>query len=329
LALLADGRLASGGGDGQIKVWPRDRVGDPVILSHGSAVLALAVLPDGRLAGGGMDRNGTIKLWPDSFGEPEVLSHGSSVWSLAALADGRLASGGADGQIKLWPRDGVGGTTVLSDGKERVLSLAAMPDGQLASGDVAGIIKLWPPDGRNSPWGLQAHAGGWVWSLAVLADGRLASGGLDGQIILWPREVISIPRPNGQFTLSSVSHGGFGGSVEALVALADGRFASGGSDGKIKIWKGDGGESVVLSHGDRVHSLAVLADGRLASGGYDGRIKLWLVDEQKLLAALCLRAGRNLSNEEWARYIGPDKPWQPICLGLGLDSNWETIKEPK
>jgi hypothetical protein len=31
--VLVDGRLASGGGDGQIKLWPRDGVGEPVILS--------------------------------------------------------------------------------------------------------------------------------------------------------------------------------------------------------------------------------------------------------------------------------------------------------
>jgi hypothetical protein len=71
-----------------------------------------------------------------------------------------------------------------------------------------------------------------------------------------------------------------------------------------------------------VSSLAVLADGRLASGDADGNIKLWLVDEQKLIAALCLRAGRNLTKAEWARYVGADIPRQPSCRGL--PSNWRT-----
>ena len=60
------------------------------------------------------------------------------------------------------------------------------------------------------------------------------------------------------------------------------------------------------THGSPVWSLTVLADGRLASGGDDGNIKIWLVDEQKLIAALCLRAGRNLTKDQWARYISPD-----------------------
>jgi WD40 repeat protein len=151
-----------------------------------------------------------------------------------------------------------------------------------------------------------------VCSLAVLADGRLASGSYDGKIKLWPQDgagepvVLTHDRP-----------------LLSLAVLADGRLASGGTDGKIKLWPRDGAdEPVVLLHGGWAQTLAALADGRLASGGDDGKIRLWLVQEEKLLAALCLRAGRNLSQEEWTRYIGPDTPWQPSCRGL--PSNWRT-----
>ena len=66
----------------------------------------------------------------------------------------------------------------------------------------------------------------------------------------------------------------------------------------------------------------MLEDGRLVSGGNNSTIKLWLVDDDKLIAALCLRAGRNLSNDNWARYIGSDTPWQPSCRDR--PSNWRT-----
>jgi hypothetical protein len=174
LVALADGRLASGGYDGKIKLWPKDGSGEPVVLAQGSLVESLAVLSDGRLASG--DLRGTIKLWPkDGTGEPLVLSHGSSVKSLAVLADGRLASGGDDGKIKLWPKDGSGEPVVLSHGSD-VLSLAGLADGRLASGGWDGNIKLWPTDGTSEPVVL-AHGSRQVLSLAVLADGRLASGG--------------------------------------------------------------------------------------------------------------------------------------------------------
>jgi WD40 repeat protein len=106
LAVLPDGRLASGGHDDFIKLWPKDGAGEPVVLVHGRHVrsVSLAVLPDGRLASGGSD--GIIKLWPtDGAGEPVILAHGSEINSFAVLPDGRLASGGDDGTIKLWPKD--------------------------------------------------------------------------------------------------------------------------------------------------------------------------------------------------------------------------------
>ena len=150
-----------------------------------------------------------------------------------------------------------------------------------------------------------------VLSLAVLADGRLASGGQDGKIKLWPKDGTGEP--------VVLTHGA---AVLSLSVLADGRLASGGVDGKIKLWPKEGmSEPVVLPHGAAVGSLAVLANGRSASGGGDGTIKLWLVEEQKLVTALCLRAGRNLTKAEWARYIGSDTR-QPSCRGL--PSNWRT-----
>ena len=49
LAVLADGRLASGGQDGNIKLWPKEGTGEPVVLSHGGGwVWSLAVLADGE-----------------------------------------------------------------------------------------------------------------------------------------------------------------------------------------------------------------------------------------------------------------------------------------
>jgi len=284
LAVLADERLASGGLDGEIKVWRKQGTSEPEkVLSQGSAVHSLAVLPDGRLASGGHD--GRIKLWSvDGAGDPVILSHGGFVYSLAVLPDGRLASGGGDGRIKLWSVDGAGEPKKVLPHVSPVYSLAVLPDGRLASAGGDDKIKLWSVDGAGEPEKVLSQ-GSPVSLLAVLADGRLASGGSNGEIKLWPKEGTGAP--------VVLSHGS---PVDSLAVLPDGRLASGAYDGTIKLWPKEGtSDPVVLSSGSSVDSMAVRADGRLASGsGYDGTIKLWLVNEQKLISALCLRAGRNL-----------------------------------
>jgi hypothetical protein len=63
-------------------------------------------------------------------------------------------------------------------------------------------------------------------------------------------------------------------AVFSLMPFAADRLASGGDDGRIKLWLTAGGaEPTVLEHGAPVSSLALLPDGRLASGwaGWQGQ----------------------------------------------------------
>jgi len=84
VAVLPDGRLASGGNGGLVLVWdPADPRAGPVELGcHGGGVGALAVLPDGRQAIGELD--GLVRLW-------EVKS-GSACSLLACSANALAAS---------------------------------------------------------------------------------------------------------------------------------------------------------------------------------------------------------------------------------------------
>jgi hypothetical protein len=118
--LLPDGRLASGGEDGKIKLWPDEGAGEPVILFHRSP------------------------------SEVALLAGLSAVGSLAVLADGRLASGSKAGMIKLWPKEGAGEPVVFPNGGGAVFFLAALPiDGVRNAAEELRIM-----GGREIPMGL-------------------------------------------------------------------------------------------------------------------------------------------------------------------------------
>jgi WD40 repeat protein/serine/threonine protein kinase len=98
-------RLASGSGDGSLKIW-NARTGELLhaIQAHGNDVWGVDFSPDGtRLASASMD--GTVKLWDVASGD-EVLTlrgHAHAVLGVAFSPDGDLlASAGADGAVRIW-----------------------------------------------------------------------------------------------------------------------------------------------------------------------------------------------------------------------------------
>jgi WD40 repeat protein len=264
LAVLPDGRLASSGDDGIIRLWDPARGVETVRLEvQSSSVQALAVLPDGRLASGGGD--GTIRLWDTARGAEtaRLNGHAGDVRALAVLPDGYLASGGYDRIVRLWdPARGVETARLKGRGGD-VRALAVLPDGRLASGDRDGIIRLWDPARGIETVRLEVQSSS-VQALAVLLDGRLASGDGYGTVQVWDPTL-------GVETARLKRHS----TVFALAVLPDGRLA-GYTAGAP--WRWDpmrDTETVLEVHGELVHALAVLPDGRLASGGDDGTIRLW------------------------------------------------------
>ena len=252
------GRLASGGSDGTVRIWPAGGGGPPRTLDHGRMVLALAWAPDGRLASGGWDAR--VRVWPVDGGPPQVLGHGDEVWALAWAPDGRLASGGRGGTVRVGPADG--GPPQDLDHGGTVSALAWAPDGRLASGDSEGKVRVWPADGGLPK---ELDHGGWVDALAWAPDSRLASAG-GGTVRIWPAEGGGPPQ--------LLDHGE---PVRALAWAPDGRLASSGDGGQVRVWPADGSPPQELDP-DEVNALAWAPDGRLASGSVDGEVRVWPAD---------------------------------------------------
>jgi hypothetical protein len=244
-----------------------------------------------------------------------LQAHKGGVNSVAFSPDGQtLASGSGDKTIILWDlarRQPQG--PPLTGHQTDVSSVVFSPDGKtLASGGLDRNIILWDvANGKPRGQPLKGHKY-MVLRVAFSPDGKtLASVSNDGTIILWDlarRQPLGPPLTGHQTDVSSVAFS------------PDGKTLAPGGFKTIRLWDVEARQPLgapLIVHQNTVNSLAFSPDGRtLASGSGDKTITLREVAVKSWLKRACYVANRNLTKEEWHRYMGDDVPYRKTCPDL-------------
>lgn len=179
-------------------------------------------------------------------------------------------------RVNLTPRTAVPRTLVRTiaahDGP--VSALASSPDGQwIASGGHDGMIRiLQRSDGsETASLSIGGAVAGVAWAGGVAERLRLVSADQAGTLTVWDWEGERAEQTGGDA----------GARIRALIALSDGRLATGTDDYTVGVWEpGAGRASRVFRHQDRV--LCVAADQQcrlLISGGADRTVRLWALGD--------------------------------------------------
>jgi WD40 repeat protein/transcriptional regulator with XRE-family HTH domain len=280
--------LATGGGDGTVRLWNPATgrpVGAPLHASAQANAYGVAFSPSGTLlATGGGD--GTVRLWNTAtrrpVGAPLHASAQAGVIGVAFSPSGKLlATGGGDGTVRLWntaTRRPVG-APLHASARYGVYGVAFSPSGKLlATGGGDGTVRLWNPATRRLVATLQIGTGpfGSAPGVAFSPDGKLlATGGGDGTVRLWN------PATRRPVRTLQTGSGPVGGVYGVKFSPSGTLLASADGDGTARLWDPVTGHPVgaplpAASALNSVFGVAFSPDGTLlATGGGDGTARLW------------------------------------------------------
>lgn len=180
-----------------------------------------------------------------------------------------------------------------------------------------GLLQLWNFSAENnSPIALDHHQSTNV--IAFSPDGKIVASGGDGFV-----RITNLNTPN----IEPIQLIGHTGVITALAISNDNNYVAVGSeDNNIMIWNLDNYTDdplVLRGHESEVITLAFDGiDNTIVSGSNDGTIRTWRFDIQDLIDIACNFAGRNMSIDEWNRYMISDK-YHKTCTkfpnGAGIE----------
>ncbi|MCF0056199.1 hypothetical protein [Dyadobacter sp. CY356] len=326
--------FASAGDDGVLNLWNYTAASNrPIPLKNPKqtfkSIRSIIFTPDNKTIFVGTS-NGQIVRWDNLTAgslptKTLIAQDGMVINLLIRNEDGkpRLISTSSIGQIRLWD---------IADKKLEVLknvnlgvdlsTVEASPDGKYlfyATGKEQ-IIRIETADITKKPISYDfSRVRGRISTMAFSPDGsQLFLGSSTGALY-------SAKMKSGEPVLSTLT--GFQGShtsgITGIAVNPDGsRVATSSFDSKIKIWNLEEDLSkqqpVVLNDFNSwVLNLRFTHDGKkLIASGADKTVRIWDINSASLFNEVSKKVARDLTEEEWDKYIGKDIPYEKLSRSV-------------
>ena len=100
-------------------------------------------------------------------------------------------------------------------------------------------------------------------------------------------------------------------------------IASASYDGTVQLWLTEKLEElpvIIRDNESYIWTLSFTNDNNyLVTGGNQGEVRVWPTNAKKMAKEMCGKINRNMTEEEWKRYVGSEIEFRNTCKSLLLE----------
>jgi WD40 repeat protein len=290
--------------------------------SDSSAITSVVISDDNQYLVSGTTDSGwrndyTARIWDLATGtEIASMAHEFSVRSVDISPDGKyIATGSCDRTARIWDiSTGEILHSLFHPDTHTILTVTFSPDGDyLVTGTRQSFsVHVWEVStGEEITRMLHDD---YVTAVDISPDGKFIVAGCDSRghsIYVWEirtgKEVLHLYHDAGIYSIDFSPDGEY--------------ILSSSQDLTVRVWDAESGEELSRLSGIGATTVSFSPDGNYVYGGdYYENVHVWQWDPDALIAEACSSVDRNLTREEWRKYIGDALPYQAVCLNLPIQT---------
>ena len=315
----------STGSDGKIYQWNLNDNKLPAVLVDGEkssySNRGVKISPDKKWLLSTSD-SATMKLYKidDLTAKPILITgHRGLVRDAEFMPDNSgIVSVGSDGTISFYDFTR---SRLLKQLENVILNIEIEPNGNYIYGGTrqGKVVRIAMKDMKETVIA-NSQDGEMITSLAINNKGRsLAYGQLSGEVSIFD-------------LLLNKSHSVLHGHTARVSSVAFSnngkRLATASWDGTIQIWNMENLDDLPYylteNGGDAAFAWDLTfspLDDYLVVGTKEGKIKKWAIDNATLADQICQHLSRNMTPEEWDRYVSDEVEYETTCKNVQLKDN--------
>lgn len=195
------------------------------------------------------------------------------------------------------------------DTKSRIYDMEIINEDLLATGNNDGKIEIWDVNKKESKITIREANNKYIHSLAI-GNEILAAGDNSGQVTLFYLD-------ENFNTENSISLRGSDSEIMTDITFneTENQIIAASTKGTIRMWnlkKPDEFPMIINEPGSWVNAIALMNKDHIFAGCKDQVFKLYPIKSEILAETLKSKLRRDITPEEWDRYIGDDLDYSPI-----------------